>query len=165
LTLLISGGHTLLLLASSETKFRILAGQDVDLSIGRAFDKTSRLLDIRWGDKGPGAALEALAATATELLDDSNFDPSFGVPVPGRLKFSYAGLYSQVGHAVAAAGGLSTLSESQKAIVARNFQRAAVEQLEEKVLLGLAACGREGQAIKHIVVSGGVASNTFLRER
>src|ERR1700691_3946715 len=47
LTLLVSGGHTLLLLAISLTSYRILA-TTVDESVGRAFDKVSRRLKIPW---------------------------------------------------------------------------------------------------------------------
>src|ERR1700692_3524527 len=57
LTLLISGGHTLLLLANSLTSFQILA-TTADTSIGRAFDKAARALGLSWGTRGPGAALE-----------------------------------------------------------------------------------------------------------
>ena len=53
----------------------------------------------------------------------------------------------------------------QKLALARAFQEAAVAQLEEKLSLALNQCFAEGVHVKHLVVSGGVASNNFLRDR
>ena len=52
-----------------------------------------------------------------------------------------------------------------KRALACAFQTAAVSQLEEKLLLALKWCEMNGITIQEIVVSGGVASNEFLRER
>lgn len=52
-----------------------------------------------------------------------------------------------------------------KRALARAFQTAAVGQLEEKLLLALNWCEMNGIIVQEIVVSGGVASNKFLRER
>jgi len=49
--------------------------------------------------------------------------------------------------------------------LARAFQTAAVGQLEEKILLALKWCEMKDIMVQEIVVSGGVASNKFLRER
>jgi len=49
--------------------------------------------------------------------------------------------------------------------LARAFQKTAVYQLEDKLSLGLKWCKRQNVHVRHVVVSGGVASNTFLRER
>jgi N6-L-threonylcarbamoyladenine synthase len=164
LTLLISGGHTLLLLASSPTRFRILAGQDVDLSIGRAFDKTAKLLNVPWIDGGgPGAALERLAATAPEDDGADSLLPT-RIPSPGRLALSFSGTFSLVGQAVDKMGG-NTMTDVDKARLARDFQRATVAQLVEKTILAVRDCERRGDMVKHVVVSGGVASNSYLRAR
>jgi N6-L-threonylcarbamoyladenine synthase len=52
-----------------------------------------------------------------------------------------------------------------KRALARDFQIAAVAHLEEKLLLGLNYCRNENIPVRSVVVSGGVASNEFLRER
>ena len=84
-------------------------------------------------------------------------------PMRGRLAFSYTGLHSTVERFLDARRG--TLDARTRLGLARSFQRAAVAQLEEKVGLALGACAREGVRVGSLVVSGGVASNAFLRER
>jgi N6-L-threonylcarbamoyladenine synthase len=163
--MLISGGHTLLILATSPTRFQILAGNNIDLSIGRAFDKTAKLLGVPWGERGPGAALEAYCheEDTGDGLPGSFPRPAFTVPMPGRLHLSYAGLYSQVDLAVKARGGI--LRDAERKTLARAFQHAAIAQLEEKLLLALNWCRRKEMNVRHVVVSGGVASNAVLRAR
>ena len=167
LTLLVSGGHTLLLLATSSTSFRILATTQ-DQSIGRVFDKVSRMLALSWSALGPGAALEefCLPITGEEADDDGNVSlPLMPQPLPRTLAFSFSGIHSTVERYVTSAGGVSALDTSTRRALARAFQRAAVGHLEEKLALALRWCVGEGIAVRHIVVSGGVASNTYLRER
>ncbi|KAI0737658.1 peptidase M22 glycoprotease [Daedaleopsis nitida] len=168
LTLLVSGGHTLLLLVTSRTAFRILA-TTLDESIGNAFDKVSKLLRIPYANRAPGAALEHFCAEhehehkhGDETVQDV---PEVLLPRPmrGRLAFSYTGLHSTVERFLDARRG--TLDERTHLGLARSFQRAAVAQLEEKLTLGMQLCAREGVAVRGLVVSGGVASNVFLRER
>lgn len=167
LTLLVSGGHTLLLLATSSTSFRILATTQ-DQSIGRVFDKVSRMLTLPWSALGPGAALEefCLPITGEEADDDSNVSlPLMPRPLPRTLAFSFSGIHSTVERFVTSAGGVSSLDTSTRRALARGFQRAAVGHLEEKLALALRWCVGEGIDVRHVVVSGGVASNTYLRER
>lgn len=64
LTLLVSGGHTQLVLAHSLHHFQILA-TTLDDSVGNTFDKFARALDLGW-QSAPGALVEALAARASE---------------------------------------------------------------------------------------------------
>jgi N6-L-threonylcarbamoyladenine synthase len=161
LTLLISGGHTLLLLATSTTLFRILATTR-DESIGRVFDKVSRLLALPWSAKGPGASLEEFVAASPV---EDNLAPSMPRTMPGLLGFSFTGLHSAVERFVTARGGAAVLDEAVKRAVADAFQRTAVNQLEEKVALALRWCQDRGYGVKHLVVSGGVASNSYLRNR
>lgn len=68
LTFLLSGGHTMLVLARGENDFKILANCN-DNSIGSAFDKTARALDIEWSSEvSPGKALEDFAR---QTVDES----------------------------------------------------------------------------------------------
>ena len=164
LTLLISGGHTLLLLATSLKSFRILATTG-DESIGRAFDKVSRKLDIPWSGIGPGAALEQFCATDHPSIEIPNIEPPLPHAIPGKLAFSYSGLHSAIDRYITARNGIQNMDLPTKLGLARAFQTAAVAQLEEKLVLGLKWCERQDIQIRHVVVSGGVASNTFLRGR
>ncbi|KAF9649697.1 peptidase M22, glycoprotease [Thelephora ganbajun] len=161
LTLLISGGHTLLLLARSWRSFQTLATTP-DESIGNAFDKVSKMLKIPWGKLGPGAALEQYC-----LNDYDQQLPEIIPPLPsgqpGKLAFSYSGLHSGVERYIAVRNG--DLDDPTKLALARAFQTAAVGQLEEKLLLALHWCRQNGVVIRDIIVSGGVASNKFLRRR
>ena len=120
------------------------------------------MLKIPWGELGPGAALERFC-----LNDNDHQLPEISPPLPsgqpGKLAFSYSGLHSGVERYIAARNG--RLDAPTKVALARAFQTAAVGQLEEKVLLALRWCRQNGVAVRDIVVSGGVASNKFLRQR
>ncbi|KAF8626848.1 hypothetical protein AX15_004674 [Amanita polypyramis BW_CC] len=165
LTLLISGGHTLLLLANSSSSFKILATTS-DESIGRAFDKVSRMLGLNWTTYGPGAALEQFSAEEDSPSDGSpSHTPPFPRPMPGRLAFSYASFHSHVERYIFARGGADEINTTTKRSLARAFQEAAVTQLLDKLLLGLEWCEKQGIQINAVVVSGGVASNHYLRDR
>ncbi|KAG8746980.1 hypothetical protein FRC10_002779 [Ceratobasidium sp. 414] len=193
LSLLISGGHTLLLLAHSSSDFKILATTR-DENIGNAFDRVATLLRVPWSKEwSAGASLERFALNAAEL------DAPFHVPMPGKLEFSYSGLSSSVRSYILGRSGpnmhfepldiptnsslkhpptperaamqerirrtVDAMSLSERQSIAAAFQRAAVAQLEAKVKLGLKECIRTGVHPTSVVVSGGVASNTYLRER
>ncbi|KAL1945589.1 hypothetical protein VTO73DRAFT_1591 [Trametes versicolor] len=81
----------------------------------------------------------------------------------GRLAFSYTGLHSTVERYLDTQRGV--LDERMRLGLARSFQKAAVAQIEEKLVLGMRLCRREDVRVRALVVSGGVASNQYLRER
>jgi len=120
------------------------------------------MLKIPWGKLGPGAALEQFCRN-----DHHHRLPEIAPPLPsgqpGKLAFSYSGLHSSIERYIAARNG--DLGAPTKLALARAFQAAAVNQLEEKVLLALHWCRQNGVVIRDVVVSGGVASNKFLRQR
>lgn len=180
LTLLLSGGHTLLLLARSISSFTILATTH-DESIGASIDKVARDLQIPWalGAGSPGAALEHFAFPRTEAAavppgapdsaesPDASLPPApvFTQPFARRLAFSYAGLRSAMTRLLESEPP-STMPDDRKRQVARAFSLAAFKQIEDKVLLALEKLREEGQEeVRGLVVSGGVASNLVLRER
>ncbi|KAJ7128876.1 Gcp-like domain-containing protein [Mycena crocata] len=161
LTLLVSGGHTMLVLATSLVDFRVLA-TTVDTAIGTTIDRVTTLLNIPWTELGPGHGLEKFCA---EPAPDCRGDlPKYvaSPAMPGKLAFSYAGLHSWVERTVHNAGGVE---EIDRHALARAFQDAAFAQLEAKLLLALQWCTKNGYSIHNVVVSGGVASNALLRER
>ncbi|GAA5830146.1 hypothetical protein JCM3766R1_002798 [Sporobolomyces carnicolor] len=172
LTLLLSGGHTLLLLCTSPNKFQILATTH-DESIGQSFDKAARDLEIPWelGKGSPGAALESFAftplpSTAISVEGESVgnvTDHPFPIPFRNQLSFSYAGLRSALTRIIAS-NPVQTMSPVQKQSIAKGFMVAAFKQVEEKLAMGLRKIEEdEGIQVEGLVVSGGVASNTYLR--
>ncbi|KAF8319584.1 Gcp-like domain-containing protein [Cantharellus anzutake] len=168
LALMISGGHTMILLASSETSFELLANT-VDVSIGNAFDKVSRELGLPWTDAahrnvvGAGPMLEKVAEEHASI--SSCDTPAFPVPMRGRLAFSYGGLMSSVQRHVANLKGNGPLRRDTQSSIAYSFQVAAIDQLREKLSLALDLCRRRSTTITTVVISGGVASNKYLRSR
>lgn len=173
LSLLISGGHTLLLLAHSLDKFKTLATTP-DISIGSAFDHVAKYLGLAPTEHGYGAALEAFCANGTARFtdaadadvrdDDNEATPEIVVPMRGQLAFSYGGARSRVEIFVRERGGVQRVPLSMRLKLARDFQTAAVRQLEEKTALALQHCAKNGVKIRDVVVSGGVASNSYLRK-
>lgn len=179
LTLLLSGGHTLLLLASSRSEFRILA-TTADESIGAALDKAARDLGVDWalGAGSPGAALEKFAhpdapGAGEEVPLLLPAAPVFPLPFPRELSFSYAGLRSALTRLLRSEPP-AAMHPARKSQVARAFMDAAFGQVAARVELGMrrleeeegaGAGGEEGATVRGLVVSGGVASNLVLRER
>ncbi|KAL5528226.1 QRI7 [Sanghuangporus sanghuang] len=185
LTLLISGGHTLLLLAHSLGKFKILA-TTVDEAVGRAIDKVARELRIEWRGRAPGAALETFCREGVEDVKEEDVPHVERLKVPFRneLRFSFSGMHSAVNKYIAEHETVTvpsdsstlegeekdrlsrSLSDPHRLAIARAFQTAAATQLEEKIVLALRWCADNREVpVKHVVVSGGVASNMFFRER
>ncbi|KAG1773834.1 hypothetical protein EDD22DRAFT_736111, partial [Suillus occidentalis] len=134
LTLLIFGGHTLLLLASSLTSFQILA-TTADTTTGRAFDKAARALGLSLGTRGPGATLEELCRVTNDELEFLPDIQPFTVPMSGKLAFSFASLQSSVDRYISLME--EPLPSSHKIASARAFQTAAARQLCAKLTLSL----------------------------
>jgi N6-L-threonylcarbamoyladenine synthase len=150
LSLIASGGHTLLGRVSDRgPRFEVL-GQTLDDAAGEAFDKGARLLGL--GYPG-GAALEQLARKG----DPSAFEFPTATGVAG-LDFSFAGLKTSLLYRVRALGEAET--ERRRADLAASYQLAIVETLALRVARALTATGLE-----RLAVGGGVAANGPLRER
>jgi N6-L-threonylcarbamoyladenine synthase len=144
--LLVSGGHTQLMLVSGVGRYTLL-GETLDDAAGEAFDKTAQLLGL--GYPG-GPALSRLAATG----DAGRFSLPRPMLNSGDFDFSFSGLKTAVLTLVRKQG------LEQAADIAAAFQVAAVDVLVSK---SLAACKHSGAS--RLVVAGGVGANTHLRER
>ena len=142
-TLLVSGGHTMLLLVEGPGAYRLL-GETIDDAAGEAFDKVARYLGL--GYPG-GPAIDRLAAEG---------DPTaFRFPRSmrdGGLDMSFSGLKTSVVRTVDA---LETIPVAD---VAASFQAAVVDTLVSKAM---AAVDRTGA--RALVLGGGVAANSGLR--
>jgi N6-L-threonylcarbamoyladenine synthase len=150
LSLVASGGHTLLArVIDPGPNFEVI-GQTLDDAAGEAFDKGARLLGL--GYPG-GAALEQLARDG----DPSAFEFPIAAKLPG-LDFSFAGLKTALLYRVRELG--SAEAETRRADLAASYQHAIVESLALRVERGLMQTG-----LGRLAVGGGVASNGPLRKR
>ncbi len=150
LSLIASGGHTLLAhVRDRGPGFQIL-GQTLDDAAGEAFDKGARMLGL--GYPG-GAALERLARGG----DPSAFDFPTAAKLPG-LNFSFAGLKTALLYKIRDLG--EPEAERRRADLAAAYQQAIVEALVLRVRRALAETG-----VSRLSVGGGVAANGPLRRR
>ena len=144
LLLLVSGGHTQLLLVQGVGRYRRLA-TTIDDAAGEAFDKSAKLLGLPYPG---GPALERLAAEGDRGA----------VPLPRPLlgsaepHFSFAGLKSAVLRAVDAGA-------HRPADIAASFQAAAVDCIVDRTRAAL----RRSGPVTALVVAGGVAANGAIR--
>lgn len=167
MALLISGGHNLLILARDLGQY-IQLGTTIDDAIGEAYDKTAKWLGLDLRRSG-GPAIEELA------LEGNAESIKFSIPMRQHkdCNFSYAGLKTQVRLAIEsknvnAAIPISSASSEDRcsrADIAASFQRVAVLHLEERCQRAVEWALKIEPSIKHLVVSGGVASNKYVRAR
>ncbi|MEA2159175.1 MAG: tRNA N6-adenosine threonylcarbamoyltransferase [Solirubrobacteraceae bacterium] len=150
LSLVASGGHTLLARVSEPGPGYELLGQTLDDAAGEAFDKGARLLGL--GYPG-GAALERLARDG----DPQAFTFPTAARVPG-LNFSFAGLKTALLYCVRDLGPEE--AQRRRPDLAASYQRAIVESLAIRVERALQLTGMD-----RVAVGGGVAANGPLRER
>jgi len=146
LALVVSGGHTDLVVMEDHGEYRQL-GHTRDDAAGEAFDKVARLLGL--GFPG-GPAVERAAAGSA---------PSFRLPrawLPGSYDFSFSGMKTAVLREIHQYGGKG----APVVELAAAFQDAVVEVLVTKTV-GAARAER----VKEIVLAGGVAANSELRQR
>jgi len=143
--LLVSGGHTLLVLMEGHGRYRVL-GSTIDDAAGEAFDKVARYLGLGY----PGGP--AIDAIAMEGDPDAIAFPR-AILVEG-YDFSFSGLKTAVVNHVRRHPDASTED------VAASFQEAVVDVLVTKARRAARDHGAKG-----LCLAGGVAANSRLRER
>jgi N6-L-threonylcarbamoyladenine synthase len=150
LSLIASGGHTLLARVDDPGPGFEVIGQALDDAAGEAFDKGARLLGL--GYPG-GPALERLASSG---------DPeAFRFPVGERMRgldFSFAGLKTALLYRVRDLGAEE--AARRRADLAASYQKAIVESLALRAQRALLETGLE-----RLSVGGGVAANGAVRSR
>jgi N6-L-threonylcarbamoyladenine synthase len=151
ISLLVSGGHTEIVLVKGIGKYTLL-GQTRDDAAGEAFDKVARMLELPYPG---GPHISRLAEQARKAK--TPFSAKLPRPMLGTadFDFSFSGLKTAVLYLVRDMG---TLSDQTKMAIAREFEDAAVEVLVKKTL----AAAKKYKA-KSIIVGGGVAANKELR--
>ena len=149
LTLLISGGHCLLINAKELGSYEIV-GQTIDDAVGEAFDKVSKLLELGY----PGGPL-------IEKLAQSGDSSAFSFPRPminkDNLDFSFSGLKTAVFYTLK---DTKVINKQIKANIAASFQDAVADTLLIKSKKAL-----EETKQNELVIGGGVASNKYIRKK
>lgn len=180
LALLVSGGHTQLVLIKDWMDYEII-GETVDDAVGEAFDKVARMLGLPYPG---GPEISKLAESirekgnktsrgryfsAEKFALSSGRRPAespqglfpFSLPRPmlhsKNFDFSFSGLKTAVLYLVRDLGGLEKISEETKSKIALEFENAAIECLVYKTKKAI-----EKYKIKTLIVAGGVSANKYL---
>jgi N6-L-threonylcarbamoyladenine synthase len=148
ISLLVSGGHTEIILAKNWMTYTIL-GETVDDAAGEAFDKVARMMELPY----PGGP------EISRLAESGKENPSIKLPRPmlhsPNFNFSFSGLKTAVLYLIR---DLGTIDEQTKKDIAREFQNAVIDVLTKKTLRAI----KKYQA-KTLLLGGGVAGNKALR--
>jgi N6-L-threonylcarbamoyladenine synthase len=154
LMLLVSGGHTQLILVRGVGDYERW-GTTIDDALGEAFDKTAKLLSLPY----PGGP-------AVEKAAKSGNPERFKFPRPlvgeAKLNFSFSGLKTAVRQA---ATEIAPLSDQDVADICASFQNAVSRTLKDRLGRGLERFKTlfPDVAQPALVVAGGVAANLEVR--
>lgn len=149
LALVVSGGHTQIVLIRKPLEYHLI-GQTLDDAAGEAFDKVAKLLKLPYPG---GPEIDRRAARGNPdyvrfpraIMKENNFN------------FSYSGLKTAVLNFIQEKG--EDVVQAHLDDICASFQQAAVEVLVKKTV----AAARRYQ-IRHILLAGGVAANSLLRD-
>ncbi len=184
LSLLVSGGHTELVLSKKFMDYKII-GQTLDDAVGEAFDKVARMLDLpypggpqisklaeelRLKEKQASKGLRSpsgrvLSKNSAEFYaDPEKLGFSISLPRPmlytKNFDFSFSGLKTAVLYLIRKISPNGKVDEKTKSQIALEFENAAIECLTHKTGKAI-----EKYNIKTLSVAGGVAANKHLRSR
>lgn len=149
LSLVVSGGHTSIIDVRGYNEFKVL-GRTRDDAVGEAYDKVARVLGLGY----PGGPLiDKIAKEGNPeavhfkrvMLEDGSYDFSFSGTKTGVMNYVHG--EQQKGRQISVPD------------VAASFQQAVLETVVTKVMTAAEECGED-----KIVVAGGVAANSRLRE-
>ncbi len=148
--LLVSGGHTQLVRVDGIGRYQLL-GESLDDAAGEAFDKTAKLMGLRYPG-GPEIARLAASGTPGRFV--------FPRPMTDRpgLDFSFSGLKTFTLNTWQQCQADGDTSEQTRADIALAFEQAVVETLTIKCRRALQQTG-----LKNLVIAGGVSANQSLR--
>ena len=152
--LIVSGGHSQIVLMKERGKYEII-GETRDDAAGEAFDKTARILGLPYPG-GPSIAKQALIPT----------NRTFAITLPRPMMrskdfdFSFSGLKTAVLYDYQARTQEERESQEYIREMSSEIQQAIVDVLVSKTLKAV-----EQFQAKSVILGGGVAANTALRER
>lgn len=163
LGLLISGGHTELVVAKSPISYKVV-GQTLDDATGEAYDKVARILGLPY----PGGP--EIAKLAEKARQDSKLkmkDERIKLPRPmihtKDLNFSFSGLKTAVLYLVRKIqeqkSKTKDLEQEEKVEIAYEFEESVKDVLVHKTKKAL-----EQYKVKTFIVGGGVSANTYIKE-
>lgn len=148
LALVVSGGHTELVLMRAHGDFEVI-GETLDDAAGEAYDKVARMLKLPYPG---GPQIDKLASEGEE---------SISLPrawlEEGSLNFSFSGLKSAVINTIHNAEQRG--EEIKPVDIAASFQASVVEVLTEKTYQAA-----KKHDVRQVIVAGGVAANNGLRK-
>jgi len=153
--LLVSGGHTSLLLVRDLTSDVELLGETIDDAAGEAFDKVARLLGLPYPG-GPEIDRAALSGDPRAIPFPRGLSRASDL-AKHRYDFSFSGLKTAVARWTEQRDALG--EEVPTADVAASFREAVVDVLVTKAL---AACADHG--VPRLLLGGGVIANRRLRD-
>ena len=148
ISLLVSGGHTLLSVVTKKPEYEII-GRSLDDSVGEVFDKVARKMGLKY----PGGPEISLAANK---VNKSKFKFTRPMLNTDDLNFSFSGLKTSVIREI----NRVLLSENVISEISYEFQECVIDVLLKKTLKA-----SRMHNISTITVSGGVSANRRLRER
>ncbi len=156
LTLVVSGGHTQLILMEDHLDYRII-GETQDDAVGEAFDKVARILDLGYPG-GPAIASEAQKQPSKFARD---YDISLPRPMinSGDFNFSFSGLKTAALYATKKNEDFKKNPDFISSM-SREFQQAVIDVLTAKTI---AAAKKYGP--RSILVAGGVSANLELQKQ
>ncbi len=167
ISLIVSGGHTELVLSKDWLKYKIV-GRTRDDAVGEAFDKVARILGLPY----PGGPEISRLASSFDKTKLQHTNPHFGSSAPkseiklprpmlhsGDLDFSFSGIKTAVLYMVQKLKAENKFTDEIKAEIAYDFQNAVIEVIIAKTLTAT----KKFKA-KTIIAGGGVIANSSLRD-
>jgi N6-L-threonylcarbamoyladenine synthase len=151
IALLISGGHTELVLMRDWIKYEKI-GETRDDAVGEAFDKVARLMGLDYPG-GPEVGKRATIARAENL-------PPFREALPrpmihsGDLDFSFSGIKTAVRYSI----GDTVMTDTDKNALARDFEDAVTDVLIKKTTAAI-----DSHSAHTLIIGGGVSANDYIR--
>lgn len=156
LSLLVSGGHTELVLSREPMQYE-LVGQTRDDAVGEAFDKIARLMDLPYPG---GPEIDKLARFAREKQLPSTVQLPRPMMDSPDYDFSFSGIKTAVRRLVEECKTRRVLHEEMKMEIAREFEDAVTDVLVAKTIRAVEEYGAHA-----VLIGGGVSANQYLRER
>lgn len=148
--LLISGGHTQIILVRDWCDYEIL-GETIDDAVGEAFDKVARMLGMQYPG-GPKISAAANSGVENEFIN---------LPRPmthsGDYRFSFSGLKTAARYLIQDLKEQDQLTEQAISDIAREFEHAVTEVLMKKTMKAVQEHGAKG-----LIIAGGVSANRHI---
>lgn len=153
LSLLISGGHTQLVISEENLKYKII-GNTCDDAVGEAYDKVARMLGLPY----PGGKIISDLANK-EKAEFPNKKPPYPLPRPmihsKDLNFSFSGLKTAVLYTLKK---IPEITDQVKQEISLEFENVVLDVLEKKVSQAI-----EEYNPQTLIIGGGVSANLNIR--